>query len=241
MLMLLATASSGLGMLRNLRWPFTQFVDIHYAADWALCGVHHPAATGGRCGNPACPTRTPLFAHLPKLGNYTAGVDKNPFIHISVACALQRLGRENAALLERAGIDDLGDLTTKDLNLQTMQQQQLPDAAGSTAAAVATPDVPSTEIAVEALSVQDQQQQQEEDEEELPEDMRDFAEMLEGVVDWGNKQGKMAAALNKLGTWRVDHMHCAGDGCMLCSCVAVRLHDVCVGVCRVYCPAAYLY
>lgn len=128
---------------------------------------------------------------------------------MTAACApLQRLGRENAALLERAGIDDLGDLTTKDLNLQTMQQQ-LSDSAGSTAAAaVATPDVPSTEIAVEALSVQDQQQQQpqqeaeEEEEEELPEDLQDFAEILEGVVDWGNQQEKMVAALNKLGTWR---------------------------------------
>jgi FKBP-type peptidyl-prolyl cis-trans isomerase (trigger factor) len=124
------------------------------------------------------------------------------------ACGLQRLGRENAALLERAGIDDLGDLTTKDLNLQAMQQQQqlLPDAAGSAAAAVATPDVPSAEIAVEALSVQDQQQQQqqrEEEEEELPEEFRDFAEMLEGVVDWGNDQAKMAAALDKLGTRRL--------------------------------------
>jgi hypothetical protein len=124
------------------------------------------------------------------------------------ACGLQRLGRENAALLERAGIDDLGDLTTKDLNLQAMQQQQqlLPDAAGSAAAAVATPDVPSAEIAVEALSVQDQQQQQqrEEEEEELPEEFRDFAEMLEGVVDWGNDQAKMAAALDKLGMRRLD-------------------------------------
>lgn len=126
--------------------------------------------------------------------------------------SLQRLGRENAALLARAGVDDLGDLTTTDLNLPTADQQQGEgqDAAGSTTAAAvarsaATPDVPSTEIAVEALSVrnlplsQPQQQQAADDEEEWPEEFQEWARLLEGAAEWGNKQEKMAAALSKLG------------------------------------------
>jgi hypothetical protein len=118
---------------------------------------------------------------------------------------MQRLGRENAALLERAGVDDIGDL-----NLTApQQQQQLPDV--STAAAVqsaAAADAPSTEVTVEALSVQEvpyfqqqqqQQEEEEEEEEELPEDMQDMLNVLEGVVDWKDKQKKMTAALEKLG------------------------------------------
>lgn len=111
----------------------------------------------------------------------------------------QRLGRENAALLERAGVDDIGDL-----NL-TAPQQQLPDTSTSTAQSAAA-DAASTEVTLEALSVQEvpffQQQQQdddEEEEEELPEDMQDMLNVLEGVVDWKDKQKKMTAALEKLG------------------------------------------
>jgi D-serine deaminase-like pyridoxal phosphate-dependent protein len=113
---------------------------------------------------------------------------------------MQRLGRENAALLERAGVDDLGDL-----NLTAPQQQQLHDTSASTAAAAA--NAPSTEaLTVEALSVQEvpysqqqQQQQSDEEEEELPEEMQDMLNMLEGVVEWKDKQTKMTAALEKLG------------------------------------------
>lgn len=117
---------------------------------------------------------------------------------------LQRLGRENAALLERAGVDDdVRDLGTSDLNnlsaspSSSQQLQQLPGG-----------DASPSEIAVEALSVVDmqQQQQQEEEEEEdepLPPELQGLSEMLEGVADWQEKQERMRAALRRAGGWVV--------------------------------------
>lgn len=126
---------------------------------------------------------------------------------VCISAALQRLGRENAALLERAGVDDdVRDLGTADLsNLgaaspaaspSSSQQQQL---LGG--------DASPSEIAVEALSVVDvQQQQQQEDEEEdepLPAEFQGLSEMLEGVADWQEKQERMRAALRRAGGWSV--------------------------------------
>jgi len=128
---------------------------------------------------------------------------------VVLCCALQRLGRENAALLARAGVDELDQLTTSDLDMPSSQQQQqqqllhLPDSA---AAAAAQDTAPSREITVEALSATDQpvdqqQQQQGEGAEDLPEYLQGVADMLEGVEEWQQQQERVRAVLKKAGGW----------------------------------------
>jgi hypothetical protein len=115
------------------------------------------------------------------------------------AC-LQRISRESAALLDRAGIDTAAEEDEEQIR---MQQQRL--AAGTSESAVT--DVTALSAVEQPLlgaagSSQQQQQHAAEDEGEevqLSEDMAEIADLLQGVTDASMFRERMEEALTTAG------------------------------------------
>ncbi|WIA11381.1 hypothetical protein OEZ85_011501 [Tetradesmus obliquus] len=134
--------------------------------------------------------RAPVFADAVLEAAETQGLRPSPEIMQRLMVAMrgkprrsERVSRESAALLDRAGIDTAAEEDEEQIR---MQQQQL--AAGTAAAAVT--DVAALSAVDQPLlgaagSSSQQQQQQDEDEEEaeLSEDMAEMAALLKGVAD----------------------------------------------------------
>jgi DNA repair exonuclease SbcCD ATPase subunit len=106
---------------------------------------------------------------------------------------LQRISRESAALLDRAGVDTAAEGDEEQIHMQQQQQQQL--AAGVTdIAALSAMEQP---LLGPAGSSQQQQQEDDEDEEELElsEDMAEMAELLQGITAANTVRERMEEAL----------------------------------------------
>ncbi|KAF6261647.1 hypothetical protein COO60DRAFT_743720 [Scenedesmus sp. NREL 46B-D3] len=130
--------------------------------------------------------RAPVFADAILEAAETQGLRPSPDIMQRLMVAMrgkprrsERVSRESAALLDRAGIDTAAEDDDEQMRMQQQQQQQLAAAAATDVAALSAVERP---LLGPAGSSQQQQQDAEEGEEmELSEDMAEVADLLKGV------------------------------------------------------------